>query len=184
MFKMDDQLLVEKMRQGNLDAFRVLVERYQKYAYQIAFRILRSHPDAEDISQEAFVRVYQSIKNFRREARFSTYLYRTVVNLSLNILRRRERERIDENPTTGLERRNAEVLADDTKIELIDVKDHLQRAIQQLSQRQQAILILRHYEGFSTREVSEILNCSEGTVKQQLHRAVLKLQKILHYMKD
>ncbi len=137
MFKMDDQLLVEKVRQGNLDAFRVLVERYH-----------------------------------------------TVVNLSLNILRQRKRERIDKNPTTGRERRNTEVLADDTKIELIDVRDHLQRAIQRLSQRQQAILILRHYEGFSTREVSEILNCSEGTVKQQLHRAVLKLQKILHYMKD
>ena len=184
MLRTDDQLLVEQVCQGDLNAFRGLVERYQKYAYKIAFRILRSHHDAEDASQEAFVRVYQSLRNFRHEAKFSTYLYRTVVNLSLNTLRRKSRENTSENPATDAEQRNSGEFAENPKIDLIDVGDHLQRAIQQLSKRQQAVLVLRHYEGMSTREVSEILKCSEGTVKQQLHRAMAKLQKLLHYMRD
>jgi RNA polymerase sigma-70 factor (ECF subfamily) len=184
MFRTDDRFLVEQVCQGDLDAFRVIVERYQKYAYQIAFRILRSHHDAEDASQEAFVRVYQSLRNFRHEAKFSTYLYRTVVNLSLNTLRRKSRENTSENSATDAEQRNSGEFAENPKIDLIDVGDHLQRAIQQLSKRQQAVLVLRHYEGMSTREVSEILKCSEGTVKQQLHRAMGKLQKLLHYMQD
>ena len=184
MLRTDDQLLVEQVCQGDLDAFRVLVERYQKYAYQISFKILRNHPDAEDVSQEAFVRIYQSIKNFRREAKFSTYLYRTVVNLSLNVLRQKGRESIYETSSVNWERQTSSEAVDDPKTDLIDVGSHLQRAIQRLSQKQQAILVLRHYEGFSTKEVSEIMNCSEGTVKQQLHRAMVKLQKFLHYMKD
>lgn len=179
----DDQVLVEQVCQGDLNAYRVLVERYQKYAYQIAYRILRSHHDAEDASQEAFVRIYQTIRNFRREAKFSTYLYRTVVNLSLNTLRRREREPVAENSGIDAWQETNKDLAESPKIELIDIRDHLHRAIARLSQKQQAILVLRHYEGLSTREVSEILNCSEGTVKQQLHRAVVKLQKLLHYMR-
>ncbi len=184
MLRTDDQLLVEQVCQGDLDAFRVLVERYQKYAYQISFKILRNHPDAEDVSQEAFVRIYQSIKNFRREAKFSTYLYRTVVNLSLNVLRQKGRESIYETSSVNWERQTSSEAVDDPKTDLIDVGSHLQRAIQRLSQKQQAILVLRHYEGFSTKEVSEIMNCSEGTVKQQLHRAMVKLQKFLHYMQD
>jgi RNA polymerase sigma-70 factor (ECF subfamily) len=179
----DDQILVEQVCQGDLNAYRVLVERYQKYAYQIAYRILRSHHDAEDASQEAFVRIYQTVRNFRREAKFSTYLYRTVVNLSLNTLRRREREPVAENSRIDAWQETNKDLAESPKIELIDIRDHLHRAIARLSQKQQAILVLRHYEGLSTREVSEILNCSEGTVKQQLHRAVVKLQKFLHYMR-
>src|SRR3972149_2811684 len=180
----DDQVLVEQVCQGDLNAYRVLVERYQKYSYQIAYRILRSHHDAEDASQEAFVRIYQSIRRFRREAEFSTYLYLIVVNLSLNVLRKREREPANEKSGLDGWREKDKELTENPKIELIDIRDHLHRAIARLSQRQQAVLVLRHYEGLSTREVSEILRCSEGTVKQQLHRAVVKLQKLLHYMRD
>ncbi len=183
MFRTDDRLIVERVCQGDLDAFRFLVERYERYAYQIAYRLLRSHPDAEDISQEAFVRVYQNIKNFRGEAKFSTYLYRTVVNLSLNVLRKKNRDAVDSETPGGRERAELQLM-EQPKIETLDLGDHLQRAIQRLSRRQQAVLLLRHYEGMSTREVSEILKCSEGTVKQQLHRAMLKLQKYLHYMRD
>jgi len=183
MFRTDDRLIVERVCQGDLDAFRFLVERYQRYAYQIAYRLLRSHPDAEDISQEAFVRVYQNIKNFRGEAKFSTYLYRTVVNLSLNVLRKKNRDAVESETPDGRDRAEPQ-LTEQPKIEALDLGDHLQRAIQRLSRRQQAVLLLRHYEGMSTREVSEILKCSEGTVKQQLHRAMLKLQKYLHYMRD
>jgi RNA polymerase sigma factor (sigma-70 family) len=184
MAQTDDQVLVEQVCQGNLNAFRVLVERYQRYAYQIAYRILRSHHDAEDASQEAFVRIYQSIRRFRGEAKFSTYLYRTVVNLSLNVLRTRGRGNNSENARRNGEREDAMAVAENPNIETIDIGDHLHRAIEKLSQKQQAILVLRHYEGLSTREVSEILRCSEGTVKQQLHRAMMKLQKLLHYMRD
>jgi RNA polymerase sigma factor (sigma-70 family) len=184
MAQTDDQVLVEQVCQGNLNVFRVLVERYQRYAYQIAYRILRSHHDAEDASQEAFVRIYQSIRRFRGEAKFSTYLYRTVVNLSLNALRTRERGNNSGNARRNGKREDAMAVAENPNIETIDIGDHLHRAIGKLSQKQQAILVLRHYEGLSTREVSEILRCSEGTVKQQLHRAMMKLQKLLHYMRD
>jgi RNA polymerase sigma-70 factor (ECF subfamily) len=185
MAQTDDRVLVEQVCQGNLNAFRVLVERYQRYAYRIAHRILRNHHDAEDASQEAFVRIYQRIRSFRGEAKFSTYLYRTVVNLSLNALRERGRENRSENPVRdGDQQEDRKEFAENPNIEFIDVGDHLHRAIGRLSQKQQAVLVLRHYEGLSTREVSEILNCSEGTVKQQLHRAMMKLQKYLHYMRD
>ena len=184
MLHRNDHVLVDQVCKGDLDAFRILVERHQRYAYQIAFRILRSHPDAEDVSQEAFMKIYENMKNFRREAKFSTYLYRIVVNLSLNVLRKKRREKANETSPVNREEGYGNGMAEDPKIDLIDIRDHLQRAIQQLSRKQQAVLVLRHFEGMSTREVSKILNCSEGTVKQQLHRAMLKLQKFLHYMRD
>jgi RNA polymerase sigma-70 factor (ECF subfamily) len=184
MLRTDDWLLVEQVCNGNREAFRNLVERYQQYAYQIAFRILKNHQDAEDVSQEAFVRIYQSIKSFRREAKFSTYLYRTVANLSLNVLRKKKRAPMDETADVESERQEDAALVVNPKSELMDLRSHLDRAIQRLSKRQQAIVVLRHYEGFSTREVSEIMNCSEGTVKQQLHRAMLKLEKFLAYLRD
>jgi RNA polymerase sigma factor (sigma-70 family) len=184
MNRPDDQTLVEQVCNGDPRAFRDLVDRHQRYAYQIAYRILRNHLDAEDVSQEAFVRVYQSLKNFRREAKFSTYLYRTVVNLSLNVLRRKDRESAGDALRGDANRQRTAEPAENPGIEVFDIRDHLHRAIQKLSKRQQAVLVLRHYEGMSTREVSEILQCSEGTVKQQLHRAIVKLQKLLHYMQD
>lgn len=183
MFRADDRFLVEQACSGNREAFRALVERYQRHAYRVAYRFLRNHPDAEDITQEAFIRVYQNIKNFRHESKFSTYLYRTVVNLSLNLLRRKDRDTLSNETPDGLERQSNDLVENPT-IENLDVRDHLQRAIKRLSPKQQAVLVLRHYEGMSTKEVSEILKCSEGTVKQQLHRAILKMQKFLHYMKD
>src|SRR5258706_14348994 len=84
----DEQQLILHVKEGSHEAFRILVERYMKQAYNIAYGFVDNHDDAEDVAQESFVRIYRSIGSFRGDAQFSTWLYRIVMNLSLNRMKR------------------------------------------------------------------------------------------------
>jgi RNA polymerase sigma-70 factor, ECF subfamily len=174
----DERHLIGQAREGNQQAFRQLVECHMKQAYNLAYGFVGSHEEAEDIAQEAFVRVHRSLGSFRGESSFATWLHRIVVNLALNQTRRKQR-------MTWLCHAEVEPYAGDggaTDHERLETRTHLERAIHELPTLQRAVVILRHLEGMPTQQVSGILRCSEGTVKTHLFRAMKKLRKRLAYL--
>jgi len=176
----EEEQLILRAREGSRDAFRCLVERHMKSAYNVAYSFVNDHHGAEEVAQEAFIRVYQSLESFRGDSEFSTWLYRIVTNLSLNrlkqIRRRQEREvsSLTEEHVGSVEYTGA--------MPGMEMSEHIERALHELPTMQRAVVILRHVDGLSTRQVSRILRCSEGTVKTHLFRGLEKMKKKLDYL--
>jgi RNA polymerase sigma-70 factor, ECF subfamily len=176
----DEPQLIAQIKEGNGYAFRVLMQRYGKRVYDIAHSFIGNQSDTEDAVQDIFIKVYRSIHTFREEAAFTTWLYRITVNTALNKAAsiKNIRGRIIENEYEVISNR----FDTTTDIEYFDVRDNIFKALKTLSKQQRTIIILRHLHDFSTKETSSILDCSEGTVKTQLHRGLKKLHKKLKYI--
>jgi RNA polymerase sigma-70 factor (ECF subfamily) len=181
MVAADERQLVQRAQGGDHGAYRVLVERHMKQAYRLAFSFVNEHHSAEDVAQEAFVRAYRGLPGFRGEALFGTWLYRIVTNLSLNHLKQMraaaEREVVmdeipDHHPSS------------ETPAARNELREHLEKALHELPTMQRAVVILRHLDGLSTKQVSEILNCSEGTVKTHLFRGLKRLKSSLAFVQE
>ncbi|MBP1649262.1 MAG: ECF-family polymerase sigma factor [Bacteroidetes bacterium] len=176
----DEQQLISEAKNGSREAFRCLVERHMKQAYTIAYGFVNDHHGAEEIAQDAFVRIYESLASFRGDAAFSTWLYRIVTNLSLNRvsqMKRRREERLDGKHEDMIGDTAASLSED------LDVAGHIERALHDLPTLQRAVVMLRHMNGLSTREVSNILHCSEGTVKTHLFRGLEKMRQKLQFLR-
>jgi RNA polymerase sigma-70 factor (ECF subfamily) len=181
MVKDEDISLVARFKKGEERAFDELVNKYQKRIYYLAYSLTSSHADALDLSQEAFIKVYQSIHKFKGRSSFYTWLYRITVNICLNHLKKKSRKKeisFDEriavaqmdwwsNPRKALE--NKELQGD------------LTRAIDSLPPRQKAVFTLRHLEGLSHKEIASILECSIGNIKANLFQALQKLRERLRH---
>jgi RNA polymerase sigma-70 factor (ECF subfamily) len=183
----DEQLLISRARKGSQEAFRVLVERHMKHAYNIAFGFVGNHDDAADVAQEAFVRAHRGLPSFREEAEFGTWLHRIVLNLAMNRVKRNrtrsEREVHDGHPS-ALGAAGDGGSAGGGPADGEDVRGHIERALHELPTLQRAVVILRHMDGLSTKQVSRILRCSEGTVKTHLFRGLKKLREKLSYLQE
>jgi RNA polymerase sigma-70 factor (ECF subfamily) len=178
----DEQALIERCRNGDEGAFRLLVERHMRQVYDLAHSFLRNHDDADDLAQETFVKVYRSLPSFRGDAGVGTWLYRIVTNLALDRLRQRQRMKqrmvpLDDAVVQGLSESSDSMMGADLQL-------HIERALYTLPTLQRAVIILRHLDGLSTKQVSSILQCSEGTVKTHLHRGLKKMQKKLQHVRE
>ncbi len=178
----DEQQLIVSVRQGSHGAFRVLVETYMKQAYDVAYGILGNHDDADDVAQEAFVKVHRSIGKFRGESGFGTWLFRIVTNCALNRLKQRKRKQRRE---VDLALADHEMVSIDAgTMTANDTRIYVERALHELPTLQRAVVMLRHMNGLSTRQVSRILDCSEGTVKTHLHRGLKKMREKLQFIRE
>ncbi len=177
-----EQELVNLSRKGDHNAYRQLVERNMKQAYNLAYRYVGNHDDAEDVAQDAFIRAYSSLKYFRGDAEFSTWLYRIITNVALNRVKQLQRITKHETPITEPAMMSAGY--DSGAVRNFDTSAHLERALHELPTLQRAVVILRHLNGLSTRQVSNILRCSEGTVKTHLHRGIAKLRSKLQFLEE
>ena len=162
----DERRLIAQAQAGDTAAFRTLVERHQARAHALALRILRSASDAEEVAQDAFVRVWTALPGFRGESTFATWLYRIVARRAFDraqvLKNRRSRERQDEQlpePATPEKREDTLRAA------------KLQEMIARLSPAQRASVTLYYYEGRSVEEVAHVLGMPENTVKTHLLRA-------------
>jgi RNA polymerase sigma-70 factor (ECF subfamily) len=178
----DEQHLILRVREGDQQAFRVLMERHMRQAYNVAYGFVNDHDLAKDVTQEAFVRAYEAIPAFRGEAGFGTWLYRIVTNLSMNHLRqRRSRQRhemgLDESTMVPPQ-------PDGGPARSQELREHIERVLHELPTLQRAVVILRHFDGLSTRQVSEILRVSEGTVKTHLFRGLKKMRERLQFLQN
>lgn len=180
-----DNKLVALAQQGDREAFGQLVETYQRRVYAIAFGILRSREDAWDAAQEAFVKAYKNLDRFQGNSAFYTWLYRITYNLSIDHLRdkkRRETVDLDENRKleSALEKTGRTVPnhPDDVsqRRELTRV---LHEAMDKLSDKHRAIIVLREVQGLSYEEMADVLGISKGTVMSRLFHARKNLQSLL-----
>lgn len=186
MSPMADIVLIERARSGDQTALCDLIRCYERRAYNLAFRLMGNHADAADAAQEAMVRVYTRLGNFRGESAFSTWLFRVVTNTCLDELRRRGRRRCAslDDPLQceeGAFFRQTTTDADSPvdMAERREVQSVVQRAISCLPTDYRTVVMLRDLEDYSYHEIADILGASVGTVKSRLHRARLALRTIL-----
>ena len=176
-----ERQLICDVQEGSHEAFRDLVELHMRRVYDLAYGFVNDHDDAEDIAQEVFVKVYHSIKDFRQESGFSTWVYRIAANTSLDRVKQRKRAVARLVP---MDESQLGAVAADPGMDHIDTSAHIERALHELPTLQRAVVILRHMEGFSTKQVSGMLKCSEGTVKTHLHRGLKKMRKLLSNLSE
>jgi len=174
----DDELLRE-CRAGDRRAFEQLVEKYQKTVFNIALRMVRDSEDAEDIAQAAFIRVYRKLDTFNPELKFFSWLYRIVVNESLNFLRQRRRhETLDERSTAEADQAAVEGMPGDEEPGE-ETEQKIQSGLMELSVEYRAVVVLRHFQEMSYAEIAEALSLSPGTVMSRLFRARERLARAL-----
>jgi len=177
----EDDEAVSRCKQGDLDAYEGLVEKYQKKMLNVAYRIVGSYEDACEIVQDAFVSAYKGIREFEGKSRFSTWLYAIVVNLSRNRLKQlrtlghHEGLSMDDPVLTDEGSLSVEVASDDPPVDERLEQEELQRKVRDcvraLDEEYREVVVLRDINGFSYSEIRDMLRIPEGTVKSRLSRA-------------
>ncbi len=186
-----DAAAVAQARTGDRDAFGVLVERYSRSVFRLAYRMTGNEHDAEEVVQETFLRAYGGIQRFESRAGFGTWLYRIAVNCSLDLirLRRRHDELWDRPPGLSPDRQEClshpiEALAasdpaPDRLFFSAEVQQRVASALARLSPLERAAFTLRHFEGMSIEEIARALGLRNGAAKNNIFRAVRKLRRAL-----
>ncbi len=175
--KTEEALLIERSREGDQDAFRQLVERYQGAVHNLAYRMLGDPNDAEDAAQEIFMRIYRQLGRYDPSRKFSTWTLAIATNYCIDQLRRRRMQLVPlENIIPWA--RSREVGPEGEAITQ-EARDDVQRLIMRLPEKYRAPLVLRYFEELSCAEIAEVLGMPEGTVKTQIHRARKALGKAL-----
>lgn len=184
-----DEALVERTVRGDTHAYDELVSRWQRVIYNLVYRMLGKEHDAEEVCQDAFTAAYLNLKNFRREAKFSSWLYRIAINLSTSHLRKRQRtnmESLDELREGGTTAefdalrwsRSGHIGAEERAVER-DRARRVRRAIERLPDDHRVIIILKEYHGLTFKEIAEVLNIPTSTVKTRMYAGLSGLKKHL-----
>jgi len=169
----DDSSLVRKCREGQIECFGILVERYQKAIYNIAFRIVGNRDDALDVAQTTFLKSFEGLDSFRLEARFFSWLCRIAINESINtVKKRRPREPLTRDIESDSE-------SPQQQHEEARRSEFVMAAMSELSPDARCIILLRHFLDISLRDMSDILNVPEKTIKSRLYTARQQLGAIL-----
>lgn len=175
---MDDTELIQNVLNGNQRDFERLVDKYQSAVFRIAIGLLHNKEDAEEIVQDVFIRVYRSLSSFDAKAAFSTWLYRVTVNASLNVLRKKKRQKLWVELSDILQLRSKEKQAD---VQLVEQSDNafIYQAMNELPAMQRVAFVLSKYEEMPQARVAEIMQLSTGAVEQLIYRAKNNLQEKL-----
>ncbi|MGH7494233.1 MAG: RNA polymerase sigma factor [bacterium] len=176
--------LIRQAQQGSTSAFAQVVAMHDRRVLQLAYQLLNSERDAEDVYQDVFLQVFRKLASFRFESEFSTWLHRIVVNHCINFRKRRQRRQYQSlQAPHGDEESDLqpEDLGHDPERALLnqELGERIGAALDSLSDQQRAVFVLRHFHGHKVREIAEILSCAEGTVKNYLFRATQHLQRKL-----
>ena len=173
-----DQQLVERVQRGDRHAFDLLVAKYQRKLGRLISRFVRDSAEAEDVTQEAFIKAYRALPGFRGESAFYTWLYRIGINTAKNHLLSNKRRA----PTsTPLDAEEAELLEEGDMLREVDTPENelmskqvvgvVQASLQQLPEDLRSALTLREIEGLSYEEIASVMNCPVGTVRSRIFRA-------------
>lgn len=180
----DEQKLIRKAAKGDCDAFEQLLRRYEGTVWRLCYRMTANEEDAADLTQEAFLRIWQKLPEFRLQAAFSTWLYRLTTNLCLDFMRGRKRrptvplEREDEEQTPLPEPKDPAPTPEEAAL-ASEEQRRLRRALAGLSPEQRELLALRAVRDLNYAQIAELLGVPEGTVKSRLARAREALRKKL-----
>ncbi len=187
----NEKVLVDKAKSGDIQAFEQLISGCQKKVFNIAFRMTGNYDDAADLAQEAFLKMFKSIRDFKGHSSLSTWIYRITVNLCLDHIRKAKKGKfvyIDNDIRTDEGDIQRELEYDgpgpEDEMERSEIRQAVADALSKLPEDQKIILILRDIQYFSYEEIAGILKLPEGTVKSRLNRARSALRDILRTKKE
>jgi RNA polymerase sigma-70 factor (ECF subfamily) len=184
--------LVEGARRGDREAFRTLFERYHRRAYALAFGVLRHQDDALDVVQDAFIKAHKHLDKFEGNSSFYTWLYRIVMNLAIDHLRKHRRVspvELDEQQlqtAAGDDSLLPKLLGGNPGRALLDkeIRARIDAALTELSENHRAVLVMRELEGLSYEEMAQAMGCSKGTIMSRLFHARKNMQRQLADLVD
>jgi len=182
--EMDETAVVARVRAGEKDAFRLLVERHSRDIFQLAYRIMGNEHDAEEVVQDTFLRCYRSLSSFESRSSFRTWIYRIATNRCYDRLRQRK---LEPQPFPD------DLESGDSVIDLVpsgnpgperhllskEIGERLRRVVGQLSASERTAFVLRHFEGRSLEEIASVLDITVNSAKNTVYRAVQKLRSEL-----
>ena len=186
----EERGLMERAKAGDGPAFDEMTRRYSEKAYSVAYQMLASHDDARDLVQDAFFEVFRTLERFDTQYRFSTWLYRILINKCINYRKREARRRMfsfsdygTRNGGAGQQFLVANLPSSEKTphevLENHELRRSIMAALDTLSERHRTVVVLFDLEGLSHKEIAEILQCPEGTVMSRLHHGRLKLKRVL-----
>lgn len=170
-FQQIDEKILRKAASGDLDAFEFIYRSFSDFVYRTAYRIVQNAPDADEVTQDVFLKLYDHLKGFKSQALLSTWIYRITVNTALNAARRNNRENSRRTDFEGAVEQQAVPAEGRIRMERLEAEAELGKILERLSPEQRACLTLRELEGLDYREIAEILNVNLNTVRTRLKRA-------------
>jgi len=184
--EMDDAAAVARVRAGEKDAFRLLVERHSQTIFRLAFRMMQNEQDAEEIVQDTFLRAYRALDGFESRSNFGTWIYRIAVNRCYDLLDQRKtrhevhsQDQPEADELDLVEQIPAKDPNPERSLLSSEIEVRVRSAMKQLTAGERTAFVLRHFEGRSVEEIARVLNVREGAAKNRVHRAVQKLRQQL-----
>lgn len=174
-----DEDLALALKAGNLAAFDELVRRHQGRVYAVAYRITGNREDALDVAQEALLKAFRKVDSWQPTSGFLPWLFRLTTNQAIDLLRwrgRRKHEPLDSDEGARELLHPEETRTTEAQVRALEIDARVQRALGVLSPAQRTVFVLRHYEGLQLSEIAESMQCTVGSVKVHLFRALKKLQ--------
>jgi RNA polymerase sigma factor (sigma-70 family) len=177
MYPSDQEILNYFRNNENEIGLNYLIKKYQQKVYMIIRRIVVSHEDANDITQNVFIKIWKKIGSFREESNLYTWIYRIAVNEALSFIRKRKN--ILMIPFIDVESKLEENLREGTYISGEDIQIKLQKAVLKLPEKQRIVFNLRYFDELNYQDMSEVLSTSIGSLKASYHHAVKKIEKLM-----
>jgi RNA polymerase sigma-70 factor (ECF subfamily) len=181
-----DAAVVARARSGDMEAFRLLVERHSRNVYTVAYRVTGNCHDAEDIVQETFLKAYRQLDRFESRSSFSTWVHRIAMNCAIDFLRSRSRreqpethETLEDLAAAAPSSHDAPMIAADRLVASAEIGQRIRTAMARLSPLERAAFVLRHFEGQSIDEISRALGVRQNAAKHCIFRAVRKMRVAL-----
>ena len=176
--------LIEKSIQGDVASFEKLVVKYNRYVYNIAFRMMGNEEDAKDMSQETLIKAFKAISKFKMESSFSTWLYRITINVCKDEIRRRKETVLSYDAEIADEGTLKDIISDERTNPLLvyektELKSSIESALNKLSDDNKSVVVLKDILGYSYEEIGQILEIPIGTVRSRLNRSRSALKSIL-----
>ena len=182
----EDEVLVRRTQNGDNAAFDVLVGRYKERLYATVYHMTSNHEDANDLVQDTFIKAYKSLRSFRGQSSFYTWVYRIAVNRTINFIKRRKNR-----SQYSLDDMDSSIQTDPDLVELMshvtprrevaltELQQKLNEALQQLSEPHRAVVVMHDVQGMTHADIARVMKCSEGTVRSRLFYARQQLQGLL-----
>lgn len=184
----NEDKLIRKAQKGDVPAFERIISDYQNVVYSVAYRYADNAEDAADMSQEIFLKMFKSINTFQFKSKLSTWIYRVATNTCIDLVKKAKRDGSTYSINEGYENSDGDMkyseITDDSSqpdvvAEKSEMRDVINTAISELNEDYRTVIILRDIQGLSYDEISEIIDCSVGTVKSRISRGRKKLREIL-----
>lgn len=179
---MTEQQIIQEILEGNSSKFKIFVEKYQNMVFHTTMGFVHNKEDAEDLTQDVFIRAFQSLKTFNGEAEFSTWLYRITVNTSINHLNKINNKGLlhfAEDILQNLFNKSSDDKNPQQQLEQTERDEAIRKAIDALPEKQRIAFVLSKYDDLTQKEIAAIMQSTEGSVEQLLQRAKTNLQKKL-----